>query len=156
MYFNSDSQSSLSTMSAPVGAVVEAQEMTEYLADARDVGLDLLIGEQLARFVAAGRVADLGGAAAHEDDGPVPGLLQAAQHHDLHQAADMQAVRGRIEADVRRHDSGPGSVVEAGGIGLLMNVAALIERAQEVGFERGHDEPGTPCKVQSLHRIYDT
>ena len=35
-----------------------------------------------------------------------PALLQMAQQHDLHQAADVQAVGGGIEADVGRNDAG--------------------------------------------------
>jgi hypothetical protein len=38
------------------------------------------------------------------DDRLVAGLLEAAQQHDLHEAADMQRRRGRIEADIARHD----------------------------------------------------
>ena len=56
--------------------------------------------EQLARLVLAGRIADLGGAAADQHDRLVPGLLQLAQHHDPEQIADMQARRGAVEADI--------------------------------------------------------
>ena len=72
------------------------------MRDAGDVGGDLRLGEQLPRLVAAGRVADLGGAAAHQHDGPMSGSLQVAQQHDLHEAADVQAVGRRVEADVGR------------------------------------------------------
>jgi len=45
------------------GAVVEAQVVTEDLADAGNVGVDLLVGEKLARFVAPRRIPHFGGAA---------------------------------------------------------------------------------------------
>ena len=61
--------------------------------DAGDIGADLGIGEQLARLVLAGRIADLGGAAADQHDRLVARLLQLAQHHDRDEIADMQARR---------------------------------------------------------------
>ena len=64
------------------------------------VGVDLRRRQKLARLVLAGRIADLGGAAAHHDDRLVAGLLQPAQRHDLHQVADMKARRRAIEADI--------------------------------------------------------
>ncbi len=71
-------------------AVTERQEAFEHPADRSDVGVDAVIVEQLAAFILARRIADLGGAAAHDDDGLVPGLLQAAQQHDQHEVADME------------------------------------------------------------------
>ena len=71
--------------------VAEGQEPLEHAADAGDVGVDLVVGEQRAALVLAGGIADLGRAAAHQHDRLVPGLLQPAQHHDLHQAAHVQA-----------------------------------------------------------------
>ena len=56
--------------------------------------------EQLPALVLAGRVADLGRAAAHQRDRPMAGALQVAQHHDLTQMADMQAVGGAVVADI--------------------------------------------------------
>ena len=94
--------------------------------------------EQLARFVLAGRIADLGGAAAHQHDRLVPGLLQPAQQHDLDQAADMERRRGRVEADIAGHDLLRGERVEPAGIGDLVDIAALVEQAQEIGFVFGH------------------
>ena len=85
--------------------VVEAQEMPEDLADARDVGIDLLISEQLPGLIAAGRISDLGRAAAHQHDGAVPCLLKMAQQHDLHQAAHVQAVGGGVKTDIGVDDA---------------------------------------------------
>jgi len=66
------------------------------------LGGDVGLAEQLARLVLAGGIADLGRATAHQDHRLVPGLLQSAQHHDLDQAADMQAGRGGVESRCRR------------------------------------------------------
>ena len=120
------------------GAVVESQVVIEDLADAGNVGVDLLVGQKLARFVAPRRVSHLGGPAPHQYDGAMPRLLQAAQHHDLHQTPHMQAVRRRVEPDVSRHDARGGAPVERCGVGLLMDVPALGEGAQEFGFHFGH------------------
>ena len=49
-------------------AVAERQVVGEALPDARHVGVDLRGREQLARLVAAGGIADLGRAAAHQRD----------------------------------------------------------------------------------------
>ena len=78
-----------------------------------DIGGDLGVGEKLARLVLAGRIADLGGAAADQHDRPVPGLLQFAQHHDAEQIADMQARRRAVEADIAGDGFGAGEPVEA-------------------------------------------
>ena len=89
--------------------------------------------EQLARLVAAGRVAHLGSAAAHQGDRPVAGLLQPAQHHDRHEMADMQRVRGAVVADVAGDAARLARQrVEPGRVGDLMEEAALLEDAQQV------------------------
>src|SRR5262249_41011192 len=81
-------------------AVAEFQEFGENLLDAALVRLDLLGGKNPAALVLAGWVPDASSAAAHQRDGPVPGVLQPAQKHDLHQAADVQARRCAVEADI--------------------------------------------------------
>ena len=43
---------------------------------------------------------DYTGAAAHKDDRAMSVFLEPVQKHDLHQAADMQARRGAVEADI--------------------------------------------------------
>jgi hypothetical protein len=58
------------------------------------------VGQQQARFVAPGRIADARRAAAHQHHRPVAMLLQQAQQHDGNQAADMQAVGRAVEADI--------------------------------------------------------
>ena len=65
-------------------------------------------------------------------------LLHAAQHHDLDQAADMERRCGRIEADIARDHLLLRQGVQPRSIGLLVDIATLIEQAQEVGLEIGH------------------
>ena len=97
--------------------------------------------EELARLVLARRIADHGGAAAHQRQRLAAGLLQPAQHHDLQQRADVQRRRGAVEADIGDQRSAQRLRVEAGEVRALMDVAALDQHAQEIGtgFERvGH------------------
>ena len=98
------SQSALSTMIASVGPSPKVRKCSKTLRMRRDIRLDFVVGEELAAFVLARGVADLGRPAAHQDDRLVPGLLKPAQHHDLDQAADMERRRSGIEPDVARHD----------------------------------------------------
>ncbi len=71
-------------------AGAEIEELRKGLADLVLVGVDLFDGQDLARLITAGRIADPGGAAAHQRDGPVAGALQPGQHHDRDQMADMK------------------------------------------------------------------
>ena len=95
----------------------------------------VVFAEQRARFVAPARVADLGGAAAEQHDGPVPRPLEPAQHHDLHQAAHMQAVGGAVEADIGGDALLCGERVEGRTVGVLVDIAALRQHAHEIGGE---------------------
>ncbi len=51
----------------------------------------------------------------------------------------MQAGRRRVEADISRYRFLGEEFVEARFIGDLMNEAAFFQRAEEIGFELGHD-----------------
>jgi hypothetical protein len=55
----------------------------------------------------------------------VPGLLEAAQHHDLHEAADVERWRGCVEADIARHDLLGGKRIDLKPCVGLVDVAAL-------------------------------
>ena len=66
----------------------------------RDIGVDILDRQQRALLALAARIADHPGAAADEGDRRVAEALQPRQRHDRQQRADVQARRGRIEADV--------------------------------------------------------
>ncbi len=48
-------------------------------------GGDVGVRQQPPRLVPARRVADLGSAATHQHDRPVPGALQVPEQHDRHQ-----------------------------------------------------------------------
>ena len=113
--------------------VAERQELLEYGPDRGDVGVDLIVRQHLPAFVLARRIADLGGAAAHDHDRLVPRLLELAQHHDRDQMADMQRGPGGVEADITRHDILARKAVEPVGVGQLVDIAALVERAKEIG-----------------------
>ena len=81
-----------------------------------------MVGQKRTRRILARRVANLGRAATHQDNRLVAGLLQGAQHHDLDERADMEAVCGAVEADIGRHDLLGRLFVEALEVGCLMNV----------------------------------
>ena len=61
-----------------------------------------LVVEQVALLGAPARVADHARGAAGQGDRPVPGVLEAAQHEQADQVADVQAVGGRVAAVVQR------------------------------------------------------
>ena len=51
----------------------------------------------------------------------------------------MQRRRGRIEADIAGHDLFAGQCIQRGGVGYLMDIAAGIERAEQIGLVFGHN-----------------
>lgn len=90
----------------------------------------------------------LGRAAAHQYDRAVTRLLQAPEHHDRDQASHVQTVGRGIEADVGCDDARECTLVKPGGVGLLMDIAALDEGAQKVGFQFNHGaRVGPVCGV---------
>ncbi len=78
----------------------ELQKAREHLLDAVLVALDLMDRKDFPRFILAGGIADAGGAAAHQRDRLVAGLLQPVEAHDLHHGADVKRGRGAVEADI--------------------------------------------------------
>ena len=120
-------------------SVAERQQAFEDGANPSDIVRDGLVGQHLAALVAPRGIADPRGPAAHQHNRLVARLLQPPEHHDLDQAADMQRGRGCVEADIARDDLRRGELVEAFGVGKLVDVAALIENAQEIGIVVGHD-----------------
>ena len=117
------------------GAVAEGEEAVERAPDARLVGGDGVLAQERPRLVAAARVADLRGSAAEQHDRPVAGLLEPAQHHDLHQAAHVQAVGGAVEADIGAEPPACGQRVQRVVVGALVDEAALRQHAHEIGGE---------------------
>ena len=71
---------------------------------------------------------------------PMAVALQQAQDHDLHQAADMQAVGGAVEADIGGDGAGAEGRVQALGVGALEDEAALGGFVEEIAA--GHDAIG--------------
>ena len=87
-------------------ARVEVEEPGHLAADPLDpLGHDLTrVEHPLGRLAA--RVADQPGRPADQPDRAVPGELQAAQRHQLHQVPDVQPGRGRVEPAVDRDPAG--------------------------------------------------
>jgi hypothetical protein len=68
-------------------------------------------------------------------------VLEAAQHHDLDEAADVKARRGRVEPDIAGHHLLGGHGIEAARVGHLVDVAPLVEQAQKIGCVGAHGAP---------------
>ena len=89
----------------PLG--VEADERLLFVEDLEDllgiglrVGLDLFLGQGLARHVLAGGVADHAGEIADQEGHLVAQVLELAHLVDDHRVANVQVGRGRVEADL--------------------------------------------------------
>lgn len=95
-----------------------------HLGDARNVLVDLRVGEHLPCRVAPGWIADLRRAAADEHDGLVAALLKMAQDHNLQQAADVQAAGGGVKAEIGGHDLLAHQRVEFREVRALVQIAA--------------------------------
>ena len=95
--------------------------------------LHCLQGIERALLGLAARIANQSGAAAHQGDGGVSGLLEAAQKQDGQEAAHMQAIGGRVEAVVESQ----GAALQA--LGQVFLVGDLVEQAPEFQvFEQVH------------------
>ncbi len=133
----------------------EIQKPRKGRAYTGDVGVDLCFGQQLPRFVASRRIAHLGRTAAHQRDGTMACLLQAAQQHDLHQVADVQAVGRGIKADIGRDHTGLSTRVQGRGVRDLVNETTLAQGAQEVGLEWTHCLKNPRRRDQNRHSALD-
>ena len=119
------------------GPLPKCRKSLERAEQALLVVFDLLGRQQLTHLVLAGRIADLGRAAAHHDDRLVPGLLQPAQRHDLHQVADVEARRRAIESDIGGDAFLLDQRVEAFEVRALMQLAARRDEAEKFGTQPG-------------------
>ena len=84
------------------------------------------------------RVSDRPDLAQFQCNGAMAGLLHPVQHHDLDEAAGMQARCRRIEADIGRHDLARIKLIQSSLVGDLVDEATLMKRAQEIGLEIRH------------------
>jgi hypothetical protein len=62
----------------------------------------------------------------------VPRLLQAPEHHDLHQASDVQRRRGGVKANIGRNDLRSGQRIQPLSVGDLVDITPVLEEAQEI------------------------
>ena len=83
----------------------------------------------------------------------MPGLLQATKHHDLDEAADMQARCRRIKADITGNDLRLRERIKTRRICQLVNIAARIEQAEQVRFIVGHWRAHSSANVRSQVRL---
>src|SRR3546814_2215085 len=65
----------------------------------------------------------------------------------------MQAGRGRVEADIAGHDLLRRERIEPFRVGRLVDIAPLVEQAQQVGFVMGHGARALSTRrAQTQHR----
>jgi hypothetical protein len=120
------------------GPFAEAEELAKNLLDAGHVLRDLLFAQQGAHLVAPRGVAGLGGAAAHEHDGLVAGVLQPAQQHDRNQVAHVQGIRRAVVADIGRDRSLQGQFVQTRQVRAVLQEPARGDGAKKLGSRLGH------------------
>ena len=122
------------------GAVFDLYDEAGYGANPKsalktDLTSSAEAGKEGKALVLAGRITDLGGAAADKDDRLVAGLLQAPQHHDRNKVADVQR-RGRgVKADIGRDHATGRRGVQFLRMGDLVDVAARLQGSQELRLE---------------------
>ena len=126
---------------AVVAAFAELQKAPEDLADALEVVVDDLVGEELAALVLARRIADARGAAAHQRDRPVAGLLQPVEQHDRQQRADMQRRRRAVEADIGGDGRRARERIQGFGLRNLVDEPPLGEDVEKIGLVGAHRLP---------------
>src|SRR6266481_2187111 len=116
----------------------ELQKAREHLLDAVLVALDLLDRKDFPRFILAGGIADAGGAAAHQRDRLVAGLLQPVEAHDLHHGADVKRRRGAVEADIADKLAPGRERIQRVRVRNLMNKAAFLQQIEKIRFKNSH------------------
>ncbi len=62
----------------------------------------------------------------------MPGLLQPVQHHDLHQAADMETVRRGVESGISSDRALGRVLIQRRGVGQLVNESSCGEDIEQV------------------------
>ena len=125
----------------PVGVVdqgglqwpgLEVQQALELHLDGRDVVVERVPVEQVALLAATAGVADHPGGTAGQRERSVTGQLQPAQRELPEQVPDVEAVGGRVEADV----DADRSLGQPGGEGLpvgrVLHEAAGLQLGEEV------------------------
>src|SRR5690348_8433806 len=113
-------------------AVPERKKPLEALQDRTLVCLNLLWRQELACFFLAGWISDFGGATAHQHNGFVPRLLQAAKSHNLHKTTDVQTRCRAIKPDVSCHAALAQAVIESRWVGAVIILSPRYPCPEEV------------------------
>ena len=87
-----------------VDGVVEVEELGQLLADAVDVVLHLVDGEELALGSLEGGVAYHAGGTTHDGQGLVACHLKVLEEHDTDQMAYVERIGSGVDTDVGRGD----------------------------------------------------
>ncbi|MNE70737.1 hypothetical protein D3C80_1665550 [compost metagenome] len=82
------------------------------------------------------------------------GELEAAQHQEWHQVADVQAAGGGIEAAIE--DARHGQMIAQGdGVGILGDKPALAQLVQQMGVEHGVSNDRGKAAILAVRRERD-
>ncbi len=100
---------------------------------AADVVVERVVVEQVAFVGPAARVADHAGRSAGQCDRSMTGILEATQHDQPDQVADVQAVGGRIAAVVDRHLAVRHRPSQRLTVGRVVDEVASLEIGDEIG-----------------------
>ena len=80
----------------------KVDKLADLLPDLGDPARHHLWGVQLPLGSLETRITDQASGASHQRDGSMPGGLEATQHQQRHQRANMEAVSGGIKAAIER------------------------------------------------------
>ncbi len=150
---------------------VEVEERPDQVLDPLDVRRRLLLGLEHA-LGRRSRVTDQAGRPPDQADDPVTGALEAAQHDELDEVAEVQRRGRRVESAIRRDRSAREGLAQRGLVGGQRHRSAPLQLVEDVahgtGFPSGRScdhavfdgrcsapagaGPGQACRMPSAHR----
>ena len=109
----------------------ELQNFVEEFFDGIGVVLNGLLGQQLARFIFARRVADHARDAADQHDGLMAAFLEPPHHQVGDHMADMQAFARGVDAAISGDFFGTEQLIQPLQVGALVQKPAFLHDFQE-------------------------
>ena len=117
----------------------EVEERLDLRLRSRPTQVATTSGSFMRALARLARVADQAGGAADQGERAMARELEASGGQHLHEVAEVQARRGRVEADVERHRPGVQRRPQLGPIGGLLEQPAPLEVVEDVAH--GGDPP---------------
>src|SRR5919106_1330372 len=124
---------------------VEVEDARHLGLDRGHVGVEGLGVDEVALLGPATRIAHNTGGASGQCDGSVPRVLEAPQHQQADEVADVQAVGARIAAVVEADGTGGESLRHLIAVGRVVDQAAGLEIVEQRAHATGRyrSRPGT-------------